>query len=324
MLVTLDFLAQKLSTTVRHLRELARNRNGSYAHRTIPKKKRGGRRPIAVPVRDLRPLLDRLDHLFRSMELLPLHAAAHGFREGHSVATHAKVHAGAAVLVSVDLQDWFTTVTTTDLDLALRTAHVGSLHGIEPGPQWTGDAARVVAKICTDVGGECGGHLPQGAPTSPLLANFAARYLDRWLAKTAQEFGFRYTRYADDLTFSSPTPAGYACVKRLLELVGKWVHDEGFTVNWHKVRVVRTWRRMEVAGLVVNPVRVSADGVSADNGATPVRCSRVYVRQIRAAINNYHKGRAKWTREQIVSAVAFVTMVNKEQGEKLGRGLSCE
>ena len=94
-------------------------------------------------------------------------------------------------------------------------------------------------------------HLPQGAPTSPALANLAAWRLDRRLAGAGGGFGARMTRYADDLAFSGDEAFGRN-VRFLVARVGAIAIEEGFRVNQRKTRVMRRGRRQTLAGVVVN------------------------------------------------------------------------
>jgi hypothetical protein len=94
-------------------------------------------------------------------------------------------------------------------------------------------------------------HLPQGAPTSPALANLAGFRLDRRLSKLAAHVAADYTRYADDLTFSGGEELSRSA-NRLATLVAVIVLDEGFTLNHRKTRVLRRSERQQVAGVVVN------------------------------------------------------------------------
>lgn len=288
--VTLLDVAVALRLSPGQLKEFAR-RPGKYLQHDAPKAKGNGTRHLQEPNARLMAALHQLDDWCESNpSRMPVHEAAHGFVRGRSIATHAATHANAAVLISVDLEDWFDTITVPRVEKSLKA--VG----------WTSDAARVAARLCT-----YNDTLPQGAPTSPRVANCVARFLDRQLALLARRFGCRYTRYADDLTFSSVEGKGRSTVQRFLQQVEKVANGEGFRVKWKKVKVSRAWTRMEVAGLTVNPVPGFAD----------VRVSRQFVRRVGAAIHNFSRGRAEWTREQIVSALSFVRMVNKHQGEKL-------
>jgi RNA-directed DNA polymerase len=90
-------------------------------------------------------------------------------------------------------------------------------------------------------------HLPQGAPTSPALANLAARMLDIRLTGFARSMGLRYSRYADDLALS-----GDADVDKVLWVARRIITDEGFILNPLKTRVRRAHERQQLTGLVVN------------------------------------------------------------------------
>src|SRR5690606_24657795 len=94
--------------------------------------------------------------------------------------------------------------------------------------------------------------LPQGSPASPAITNVLCRRLDRRLQGLADQLGFAYTRYADDLTFSRKEPATSAQLGELLRKVADIVGHEGFTVHPDKARVMRRGRQREVTGVVVN------------------------------------------------------------------------
>jgi hypothetical protein len=95
------------------------------------------------------------------------------------------------------------------------------------------------------------GMLPQGAPTSPALANLACRRLDRRLERLAARYGAAYTRYADDLTFSFAAPPDVR-IGRFLWWVDGICQQEGFTERPDKRRVLRAKHQQRVTGLVVN------------------------------------------------------------------------
>ena len=155
-----------------------------------------------------RVLREVLDHI-------PAHDAAHGFVAGRSARSHAAVHAGAAVVVRLDLEDFFASVTAGRVFGIFRTAGysegvahklTGLCTNVIPQAEWAALPAvkepavlasqwRLGRRLATP-------HLPQGAPTSPALATLAAFSLDRRLTGLAERFGARYTRYADDLAFS--------------------------------------------------------------------------------------------------------------------------
>src|SRR5262249_44280484 len=139
--------------------------------------------------------------LRRLLGRLRCHPAATGFERGRSIVTNARAHVGKAVVVQMDLKDFFTSTTTRRVRKYFRKTG------------WNREAADLLIRLCTHQGG-----LPQGAPTSPRLSNLVNYRLDARLARLAgrrrlydprtgqrigsREIGAKYTRYADDLTFS--------------------------------------------------------------------------------------------------------------------------
>lgn len=143
--------------------------------------------------------------------------------------------------------------------------------------------------------------LPQGAPTSPQLANLAAKALDARLVGLGRTLGFVYTRYADDLTFSSENPK--AKVDALKAIVAQVVADCGFWLNESKTSVMRAPSTQRVTGLIAN-------------GKTP-RVPRATIRRIRAMMHHCHSDKTFDKVEQLKGYLAFVRMVSREQAEKL-------
>lgn len=216
-------------------------------YRTTPIPKRVGARLLEIPKPRLREIQRKI--LRRILDRVPPHSAAHGFVKGRSPRTFGIPHAGHEVLVSVDLKDFFPSIGIDRI-----VAIFGAL-GYPRTVAWN------LAYLCTTStpAEQLGGfaypsasllrtrHLPQGAPTSPALANLAARKLDIRLTGLAGSMGLRYTRYADDLAFSGSCDADV-----LLWTIRQIVRDEGFGLNPGKTRVRRAHKRQQLAGLVVN------------------------------------------------------------------------
>lgn len=221
-----------------------------YRYRWLP------HRLIEAPKPRLRAIQRRL--LDEVLGAIPVHDRAHGFVPGRGVHTFAGSHAGRAVLVSMDLRAFFSSITATRVYALFRTAGYPEpvAHALTaltttrtPAPvlraaptarPW--DAAR--AALLRQP------HLPQGAPTSPALANLCAFRLDRRLTGLADRFGLHYSRYADDLAFSGTLGAGR--VRDLISYVRDVAADEGFRVHPDKTRVRGRADRQLLAGLVVN------------------------------------------------------------------------
>jgi RNA-directed DNA polymerase len=245
-------LAAAIGVSLAELRFLAFAREVSttthYRRFTIPKRS-GGERTISAPMVRLKAVQHWiLEHV---LEPIALAEPAHGFVPGRSMVSNAVVHVGAAVVINVDLKDFFPTVTYrrvkglfAKLGYSEQVATVLGLVCSEP------DIVESTLDGITYYVARGPRRLPQGAPTSPAITNVLCRRLDNRIAGYARARGLTYTRYADDLTLSSKDPA--IDVGAVLGFIRKVVAAEGFAVHPDKVRVVRRGRRQEVTGIVVN------------------------------------------------------------------------
>jgi hypothetical protein len=303
-------LAEAMGLTVAKLRWLAYHRDAAtrlhYRRFVIPKRG-GGERAIWAPM----PQLKAAQHwiLHNVAEKLPVHGAAHGFLPGRSILSNASVHTDARIILKLDVKDFFPTVTLARVKGVFRKAG------------YREQVATLLALLCTEsprevvelegktyyvsLGPRC---LPQGAPTSPALTNTLCLRLDRRLSGLAARLGWRYTRYADDLTFS--LPAGHQGKPRtgaLMGLVKRVVEAEGFAVHPDKTRIHRRGGRQQVTGLVVN-------------GGGPPRVPRALRRQLRAAVHNLGQGKPLQEGEtvaQLAGYAAYVYMTDPKSGAKL-------
>lgn len=310
-------VAQSLGISISRLRWLAFHSDASplihYVRFTVPKKT-GGVRELSAPHRDL-ALAQRW--IFQNiLQRLPTHAAAHGFVRGRSIRSNALPHVGQALLVNVDLKDFFPTITFPRV--------LGALQQLGYSPA----VATVLALLCTESPRrkvEYAGQvyyvatgpraLPQGACTSPPLSNLIARRLDSRLNGLVEMLGWKYTRYADDLTFSAAASlepqqrVGY-----LLARLRHIVQDEGFVINNDKTRVQKPNSAMSVTGIVVN----RRAGVR-----------RREVRRLRAILHNAQRhGIASQNRDddpqfvaRLQGRISFIRMINPEQANPLQSAL---
>ncbi|GIJ72639.1 hypothetical protein Voc01_075560 [Virgisporangium ochraceum] len=189
--------------------------------------------------------------------LLPVHGSVHGFVPGRGVHTFAAAHAGKPTVVRLDLRAFFTTVTAGRVYGVFRTAGYPEPVAHTLTALTTTRTPAAVLRTAPDraaAGARAAllrqPHLPQGAPTSPALANLCAYRLDRRLAGLAVRFGVGYTRYADDLAFSGDLTARQA--GHLVTHVTAVATAEGFGTNPAKTRVRGRADRQQLAGLVVN------------------------------------------------------------------------
>jgi hypothetical protein len=216
-------------------------KGSGYVEFEIPKAK-GGTRKIAAPRKPLRTVQRAI--LDKILSKVPLHDACHGFVVDRSTVTNAKPHEGAALVLKLDLKDFFPTV------------HYRRVRGLFTLLGYSDPVARVLASLTTyrpKLGNTViwPGVLPQGAPTSPALANIACRRLDTRLANLASKYGAHYTRYADDLTFSFATMPEVK-LGRFLWFVDAICEQEGFIERPDKRRILRNKHQQRVTGIVVN------------------------------------------------------------------------
>ncbi|SDE34014.1 reverse transcriptase family protein [Nocardioides lianchengensis] len=229
------------------------------SHRIAPS---GAVRVLEAP----KPRLKAVQRLLLDEVLsrVPPHDAARGFRPGGSVASYAAPHAGRPVVVRLDLEAFFASVTVSRVYGIWRTAGypepvahrlAGLVTAVLPRSAWRA-VPRPAGDGLLDAHWRLGRrlaapHLPQGAPTSPAVANLAAFRLDVRLSALARSWGGRYTRYADDLAFSGATGWGTG-TSRLLDAIEEIVRDEGFRLNARKTGVMPRAGRQTLGGLVVN------------------------------------------------------------------------
>jgi RNA-directed DNA polymerase len=247
------------------------------------------------------------------------HEAAHGFRRGRSIVSFAAPHANRAIVIRFDLADFFASVTEARVHALFRTLGY-------PQAVTRAMSALVTNRVPSALfrNGELAGkfdwterqrlrdrHLPQGASTSPALANLCAFRLDMRLAALAKSLGATYTRYADDLAFS-----GGQRLSTRVDSFGVQVAaialEEGFSVQTRKTRIMRSGTRQRLAGVVIN----RHPNLSRERFDTLKAMLTNCVRHGPASQNR--DGRADF-RASLEGHVAHACMLNRARGEKLRR-----
>jgi RNA-directed DNA polymerase len=278
-----------------------------HYHRFQIPKRRGGMRNVSAPKTRLRAAQRFV--LEQVLARVPVHEAATAFAPDTSIVENAARHMGARVVVRLDLQDFFPSISFA------RVRSAFSCLG------YSGAVSTVLALLCTEsprvlvsLDGQTR-HvalgervLPQGACTSPALSNWVCRRLDARLSGLVKRFGWTYSRYADDLIFSSSEVE--ADVKTLISCARSIIRDEKLVVNDEKTRVMRSNARQSVTGLVVN----------AQNADAP-RPSRPDLRRFRAFLHAYEtQGREAMTqkigRDALAHARGVVSFLHMSQPEK--------
>lgn len=227
-------------------------------------KKCGGKRTICAPDKKLKNIQRKLANVLNCV--YKAKSAAHGFVKDKDIVSNAKNHTKRRYVLNLDLENFFDQI------------NFGRVRGmlIKP-PYGIGEeAATVIAQIACYKG-----KLPQGAPSSPILTNMICSPMDTQLTRVAMKYKLRYSRYADDITFSSfkeEMSQGIASISEFGVNVGKELADiiekNGFNVNVGKTRLFSYNNRQEVTGLVVNRF---------------VNIPREYIKEIRAMLDHCRK-----------------------------------
>jgi RNA-directed DNA polymerase len=207
------------------------NLQQKYHEFNIPKKS-GGERQIKAPDRFLLKIQRRINILLYL--LFTPSQQAHGFLLGRSIKSNALPHMQKKFVLNMDIADFFPSVSFFRVHTAFQ------LKPFEAKKPF----AHIIANFCC-----VNGYLPQGAPTSPMITNIICERLDRKLNSQCRNLNLTYTRYADDMTFSSDENFG---IKKFIAKITNLALQEGFVIKRNKTRMLTPNMRQEVTGLVVN------------------------------------------------------------------------
>lgn len=219
------------------------------------RKKHGGTRAIVAPHSNLLFMLQAFNALLQDF-YVPT-PWCYGFVRDKSVAQNAQQHVGKRYILNIDLKDFFPSITRQMVEDTLLAEPI----------KCSTEAARLLSGLCTATEPQ-GDVLPQGFPTSPTLSNMVCRKMDEELAAAAQRIGATYTRYADDMTFSSDSDVLRTTGSFYMQ-VSTIVEKYGFRLNERKTRLQRRGRRQQITGVVVSD---------------KVNVTREYARQIRTLL----------------------------------------
>jgi RNA-directed DNA polymerase len=274
-------------------------------------RKRHGMRLVEAPKARLRAIQRRI--LREILDPVPIHRAAHGFRRGLSCRTFVESHVGRDVVLRMDLRNFFPDIPSPRVHALFSTLG------------YPDSVARCLAALCTNrvpmsfarrgasswTEAKTLGvpHLPQGAPTSPSVANLCALHLDFRLDALSRAIGGQYTRYADDLAISG----GEALRRswpRVSSAISAIALEEGFAINHRKTRAMHRGRRQMLTGIVVNTKpnipRVEFDRLK----AILTNCARLGPRlQNRQQVKDF--------RAHLAGRIANVASINAARGMKL-------
>ncbi|MEZ8222498.1 retron St85 family RNA-directed DNA polymerase [Vibrio splendidus] len=242
----------------------------------------GKKRQISQPNRELKAVQAWI--LRNILDKLATSEHSKGFDTGTSILENALPHQGANYLLSVDIKDFFPNIPAK------------KIYNIFNSVGYNKNVSSILTNLCVFQ------HwLPQGAPTSPKLANLVCAKLDARIHGYTGPRGITYTRYADDITLSAQT---ISKIEKARDFIGTIIFDEGFKVNRNKTKLSGTKTRKEVTGLVISQRNVGI--------------GRVKLREIRAKIHHAFVGRNE-KYNHLNGLLAFTYGVDKRAYTKLYR-----
>lgn len=220
------------------------------------KKKSGGERVIYAPSAGLKAIQKCLNLIFQTV--YSPHKAAKGFVPNKSIVDNAKLHTGKIYVYNIDLKDFFPSIDQARVWGRLQYPPFNLNKKTE-----RLELAGIIASLCCnemevnrlDENGEwckvLKNVLPQGAPTSPTLSNIVCEKMDYYLTAVAKRFNLKYSRYADDITFSSMHNV-YQEDSEFIKELHRIITEQNFHIQECKTRLQQNCYRQEVTGLVVN------------------------------------------------------------------------
>jgi hypothetical protein len=285
---------------------------------TAARKRSGALRLIESPKQHLKLLQRQI--LREILVSIPAHTAAHGFIPGRSIRTFASPHIGQRVVLRMDIEHFFPSIALARIAAFFRTAGypesvADSLANLCCNPT----PAHVLKALAISQNGEprdttitsmyLRAHLPQGAPSSPALANLCAYRIDCRLQALAAASGAVYTRYADDLAFSGSETFERG-IHAFAGRVAAILLAEGFRANYRKTRIQRRSARQQLAGLIVNQ-RLNTPRRDFDT------LKAVLTNCIRLGPSSQNRDQLPDFRAHLLGRIAFVESIHPGRGAKL-------
>jgi len=277
-----------------------------YHHRWIPKH-RGHPRLLMEPKESLKVTQKKL--LRSLVDHIPLHDSAHGFQRHHSIKTYSEPHTDQRVVLHLDLADFFPSITFP------------RVRGLFQSLGYSNTVARYLAALSTHSPPKnilnhlpfaqlkrlSQRHLPQGAPTSPALANATSYRLDSRLSGLAESANLHYSRYADDLAFS-----GDRIRDSFINIAGAIILEEGFLLNTRKTRLMHASSRQHLTGVTINK-HPNISRTEFDRLKAIIHNCRIY-----GPLTQDHQNLGpEIFRQHLRGKIAALQMLNPDKGEKL-------
>ena len=267
----------------------------------IPKKS-GGTRQICAPNNDLKQVQTALanalyayQHEYRESEKIE-QKVSHAFEKGKNIVTNSIIHKNKRYILNIDLEDYF------------GSFHIGRIIGYFENNRhfrFPHEVAVTIAQIACYQG-----KLPQGSPCSPVITNLISENLDIKLIKLSKKYRLDYTRYADDITFSTNCSNFVTEQQEFTNELTSVIKSAGFTINPQKTRLQYKSSQQKVTGLVVNQ---------------KVNIDRAYYRDTKAMANHQYKdgsfkiGEKEGTLNQLEGRFAFINQIDKYNNKRDGQ-----
>lgn len=269
-----------------------------YTTFQIPKKS-GGQRTINAPSKDLKDIQRNIVNMLLKQQNKFYYEnkirfnIAHAFTKEKSIITNAKIHKNKRFVLNIDLENFF------------ESFHFGRVQGyFEKNKNYLfpKNIATVLAQLTCYKGS-----LPQGSPSSPIITNLICNILDMKLLKMAKKYKLDYTRYADDLTFSTNNKSFAEKSEEFISQLEIIIKQSGFKINQKKTRLQYKQSRQVVTGLVVNK---------------KVNVPRNFYKNTRAMANSLYKNGSftingvEGSLKQLEGRFSFINHINKENNKE--------
>lgn len=217
--------------------------NNFYKQFKIPKKD-GTYREICSPDKKLKYIQKKLSKVlikkqneYNKANNIVLNIS-HGFVRDKSIITNSKIHRNKKILLNIDICNFF------------DSFHFGRVKGFlekNNAFKYSNEVSTILSQLACYKG-----KLPQGSPSSPIIANLIFNIVDMRIIKISKKFGLDYTRYADDLSFSTNNKSFFKNNEQFIKDIKNILEISGFSINEKKLRVIYSSSRQEVTGLTVN------------------------------------------------------------------------
>ena len=263
-ILSLKHLSERTGVSYRKLRKyVTRGDYDAYKKFSI-RKQSGGRRFIRVPAPSLMATQKWINEFI--LKEMPVHPASHAFKIGSSIQKCATKHCGAQWLIKVDVMDFFESVSEIQIFRTFKELGYQPLVAFELGrlctiaTPWESPRrfyenwrVRKYNESIPEYNQGLLGYLPQGAPTSPLLSNLIMRNHDAELSEIAKNYGLTYTRYSDDLSFSTRSKTfNRVTAKEVIKKVYDILSRAGFRPQYRKTKIIPPGSKKIILGLNVD------------------------------------------------------------------------